>query len=220
MDYQWLQSLWRHARARIRLVAAFALGLSVGGLLAFRLPLTQALLLGWNLGLWLYLLLAWRLMHRADVHHVRRLAVAHAPGAATVLALMIAATVASIVAIVVELARAQGGWLPVSLAASTLVGGWLLLPVVFTFAYASRYYHREPPAGLRFPDDDHAFQPRYGDIFYFSMTLSVAAQTSDVSITTPGMRRLALLHTVLAFAVNATILAFAINIGASLVAGS
>ncbi|MCA0175613.1 MAG: DUF1345 domain-containing protein [Proteobacteria bacterium] len=220
MDYRWLQSGWRQVQARIRLVAAFALGLGVGALLLPYLPVTQALLLGWNLGLWLYLLLAWRLMHRADVHRVRRLAVAHAPGAAMVLTLMIAATVASIVAIVLELARGHGGWLPVTLAAGTLVGGWLLLPVVFTFSYASRYYHREPPAGLRFPDDDPAFAPRYGDIFYFSMTLSVAAQTSDVAITTPAMRRLALLHAVLAFAINATILAFAINIGASLLAGN
>jgi uncharacterized membrane protein len=104
----------------------------------------------------------------------------------------------------------------VLLAVSTVVGAWLLLPVVFTLNYASHYYHQAPPAGLKFPDDDPKFQPNYVDFLYFSFTIAVAAQTADVVITCRPLRRLVLLQAVLSFAFNAAILALAINTAAGL----
>jgi uncharacterized membrane protein len=86
---------------------------------------------------------------------------------------------------------------------------------VFALTYASLFY-RSHGSGLRFPDDEPQFKPNYVDFLYFSFTIAVAAQTSDVSVTTVAMRRMVLLQTLLAFAFNATILAFSINMAASL----
>lgn len=202
-----------------------SLALAVGVLAGVLVPtgtVVSRMLLGWNVGVWLYLaLMAW-LMARADHGHLRRTAIAHAQGAAVVLGLVVAASVASLAAIVVELSwlrQSQGGSLAlahVMLAVGTVVGAWLLLPVVFTLSYASHYYRHAPPAGLRFPDDDLHFQPNYVDFLYFSFTIAVAAQTADVAITCRPMRRLVLLQALLSFTFNAAILALAINIAAGL----
>lgn len=50
---------------------------------------------------------------------------------------------------------------------------------------------------------------------YFSVTIAVASQTSDVGVSTPALRRLVLLQSVLSFAFNTAILALTINIVAS-----
>lgn len=216
-----MRPLLTHLRVRPRMSLAVAVGIA-SGVAASSGAVITSILVGWNVGIWTYLaLMAW-MMLRADHGHLRRTAVAHTQGAAAVLGLVVGASLASLVAIVVELAWVRHGLgqvlalAHVVLAVSTVVGAWLLLPVVFTLSYASHYYRHAPPAGLKFPDDDPAFQPHYSDFLYFAFTLAVAAQTSDVTITSRPMRRLALLQALLSFAFNAAILALAINIAAGL----
>ncbi len=104
---------------------------------------------------------------------------------------------------------------------ATVTGSWLLVAVLFTLNYASLYYRDaadgEPGSGLRFPDDDPAaFRPDYVDFLYFSFTIAVAVQTSDVEVTTRSMRKLVLMQSVLGFAFNTLLLALTINIAAGL----
>lgn len=216
-----MKQLWTHLRLRPRMSMAVLLGVAVGLAAPGPTPMTRALI-GWNAGVWSYLaLMAW-MMVRADHGHLRRIALAYRQGAAVVLGLVVAASVASVAAIVVELAWLRHGpagaspWPHLLLAAGTLVGAWLLLPVVFTLSYASHYYRPQVPDGLKFPDEDPHFQPNYADFLYFAFTLAVAAQTSDVVVTSRAMRKLVLLQSVLSFAFNAAILALAINIAAGL----
>jgi uncharacterized membrane protein len=118
------------------------------------------------------------------------------------------------------------------LALATVTGSWLLLPTLFALDYASLYYAGTAPGGLRFPQDDAladaeappaqaarpgVFTPHYDDFLYFSFTIAVACQTSDIDVTRPSMRRLVLLQSVLSFAFNTAVLAFGINLAASLV---
>ena len=201
---------------------AVMIGLAAGWMAPASTVISRVLV-GWNVGVWAYLcLMAW-LMIRADHAHLRRSAIAQTPGAAVVLGLVVGASVASLAAIVAELASVRHGQagaplalVHVALTVSTVAGAWLLLPIVFTLNYASHYYRHRPPAGLRFPDDDPHFQPNYGDFLYFSFTIAVAAQTADVAITSRPMRRLVLLQALLSFGFNAAILALAINIAAGL----
>jgi uncharacterized membrane protein len=214
--------LWRHASIRPRMATAVGLGLAVGLLAPASLHAVTRGLMAWNAGVWTYLVMMLWMMTRADHGHLRRLAAAQAQSAPTVLGLVVAATVASVAAIVVELAWARdqgaGDGVPhLLLALSTVVGAWLLLPVVFTLSYASHYYHAHSiPSGLRFPEDSPEFQPHYSDFLYFAFTLAVAAQTADVVVTTRHMRRLVLLQAVLSFTFNTAVLALAINLAASL----
>jgi uncharacterized membrane protein len=52
---------------------------------------------------------------------------------------------------------------------------------------------------------------------YFSFTLAVAFQTSDVSVTSSALRRLVLVHSVLSFVFNTAIVALMVNIAAGLI---
>jgi uncharacterized membrane protein len=52
---------------------------------------------------------------------------------------------------------------------------------------------------------------------YFSYVIGVACQTADVKISSPAMRRVALVHCVLAFFFNSAVLALTINIAAGLI---
>jgi uncharacterized membrane protein len=214
-------SAWfRHVKTRPRMAASVAVGL-VAALVVPGVEhgVTRALV-GWNVGVWLFLLLIGALMFKADHEHLRRSAIEQAEGAATVLAMVIAAAVFSIVAIVFELSLAKGSGsrhaLPhVLLALATVSGSWLLLPTLFAMNYAGLHHTREEGDGLKFPEGPD-FKPDYADFLYFSFTIAVASQTADVAISTRPMRRLVLLQAVLSFAFNTTILAFTINFAASL----
>jgi uncharacterized membrane protein len=215
-----MRKLVHHWRARPRMLFSVL----AGWLAALVVPdidsLVTRTLLGWNVGVWLYLVLIGLFMLRADHGRLRKVAQAHAEGSATVSAVVAGASLASLVAIVLELAAAKAGArhaVPHALMAiGTVAGSWLLLPTLFTLNYASLYYRVEQGAGLAFPGAGDDFRPNYLDFGYFSFTIAVALQTSDVAVTTPAMRRLVLAQSLLAFVFNTTILAFTINIAASL----
>ncbi len=209
-----------HLRARPRMLFSVL----VGVLAAFVVPdvgssVTRALL-GWNIGVWLYLGLIFAFMLSADHGRLRKVALAHAEGSVVVSAVVAAASLTSLVAIVLELAAAKAGArhaVPHALIALvTVMGSWLLLPTLFTLNYASQYYRVEKGEGMLFPGATEHFKPGYLDFAYFSFTIAVALQTSDVAVTTPVMRRMVLVQSLLAFVFNTTILAFTINIAASL----
>ena len=209
-----------HLRARPRLAASLVIGTTAALLLPGSYSLVTRALLGWNISVWLYLVLVGWMMLRADHNRLRRIAVVQAEGAATVLTLVSVACIASLSGIVAELSAAKLPGAPhalshVAFALATVAGSWLLLPVIFTLAYASLYY-RAAHGGLQFPGADASFKPDYGDFLYFAFTIAVASQTADVSISSSTMRRLVLLQTLLSFAFNTAILAFTINIAASM----
>ena len=178
-------------------------------------------LLGWNVLVWCYLAWVAVIVGRAEQGHVKRLALAQAESAAIVLAIVIVASIISLVAVILEIkaAKSAGSREIVShivFAFATVIGSWLLLPTLFGLSYASMYYRREPDLGLVFPGATEGFEPDHIDFLYFSFTIAVTAQTSDVAVTTREMRRLVIIQSVLSFAFNTTILAFAINTAAGL----
>jgi uncharacterized membrane protein len=101
-----MNDILAHARSRPRLLIAVLTGLLAALLVPGSDHAVTRSLLGWNVGVWLYLVLVGALMLKADHEHLRRAAIAQSESAATVLALVIVAAVASIVAIVIELAAA------------------------------------------------------------------------------------------------------------------
>ena len=182
-------------------------------------PVARALV-GWNVLVWLYLALVLVALLRASEGHYKRIALEQAESAAAVLVIVVGAAVVSLVAVVFELLAAKAAgphrMLPhLVFATVTVVGSWLLLPILFGLTYASEYYKQEPDRGLAFPDSERGFEPDHTDFLYFSFTIAVTAQTSDVGVTTRSMRRLVLLQSILSFVFNTTILAFSVNAAAS-----
>ena len=136
------------------------------------------------------------------------------------LVIVVVAAIASLVVVVVELvaAKAAGPHHMLShlvFAFISVLGSWLLLPMLFGLSYASAYYGPEPDRGLAFPEAEKGFEPDHTDFLYFSFTIAVTAQTSDVGVTSRSMRRLVLFQSLLSFLFNTTILAFSINAAAS-----
>jgi uncharacterized membrane protein len=181
--------------------------------------LTRALL-GWNVLIWVYLVWVGITLMLADSGHIKRLALAQAESAPVVLAIVVVAVVMSLVAVIFELISAKAAgpthMLPHAIFGFvTVIGSWLLLPMLFGLTYASAYYGADPDCGLAFPGATLKFEPDHTDFLYFSFTIAVTAQTSDVGVTSRAMRRLVLGQSVLSFVFNTTILAFAINAAAS-----
>ena len=217
-----MKQLAGHLRAHPHLVVSGALG-AVAAFAAIGIDsLVERSLVGWNVGVWVYLLWTGWTMTHSDQAHLKRVAIAQAEGATTMLAIVALGALASFGAIFMELSAAKAGgpraWPHVLFTLSTVVGSWLLVPTLFSLNYASRYHVGEGDAGgLKFPEQTRDFEPDYSDFLYFSFTIAVALQTSDVTITSRPMRRLVLLQSVLAFVFNTAILAFALNIAASLI---
>jgi uncharacterized membrane protein len=90
---------------------------------------------------------------------------------------------------------------------------------MFTLHYGHMYYRaQEELRPLRFPDHD-TLEPDYWDFLYFSFTIAVAAQTSDVTVMTQDMRKVVLAQSVLSFLFNAAIIGLSINVAAGLIGG-
>ena len=210
-------------RARPRLF----ISILAGALSAFALPLqwdtvTKALI-AWNVTVWIHLALVGWLMVRSNHVRVQSIAEQEDRGAVIILAIMSTAAVVSLAAIFLELSTTRN--LPAAnrlahyaFTGATVFGSSCLVATLFTVHYARTYY-RSPVErrALQFPDDEA--RPDYWDFLYFSYTIAVAAQTSDVSVMSRPMRKIVLAQSILSFFFNLAILGLSINIAASLVGG-
>ena len=213
----------RMMRARPRIFIAAAAAVAVGVLLPTSLVghLITRLLVAWNVGTCLYVLLAAIMMTRSTLHHMRHRAQQQDDGQVAILTLVVISSIASLVAIAVELAvvKEMHGFLKIAhiaLAGMTVISSWAFIQIMFALHYAHDYY-AEPSQnrskGIQFPDEDH---PEYGDFFYFAAVIGTSGQTADVSFTSKPMRRIGSVHCILAYLFNTTVLALLINVGASL----
>lgn len=171
-----------------------------------------------------FLGLTWRLMVTATPDSMRRHAAQEDAGRLVISVLVTAAACASLLAIgfILRDKGLQSSLLMLHLALSviTIVGSWLLVHTIFASHYARAYYKTGESLsqckkdGLDFPSD---IEPDYWDFLYFSFVIGMTSQTADVDITSHEIRRLSLLHGVLAFFFNTTIVAMTINIIAGII---
>ena len=100
--------------------------------------------------------------------------------------------------------------LEVVLAGASLALSWLFLNTMFGLHYAHEYYMREKGAALAFPEG--ADEPDYWDFMYFAFVLGMTFQVSDVQIVRARVRRIALMHGIIAFFFDVFILALSVNV--------
>lgn len=123
-------------------------------------------------------------------------------------------TVIAMAAIAGELPLARAGdALAIAKLGGTLLLIWAFANSVYALHYAHMFYSRAgrggDAAGLDFPG---TATPDYRDFFYFAFTLAMTFQTSDVAIRGAPLRRIALLHSFVAFLFNIGLIAFTINV--------
>jgi len=216
-------SMSRLAKTHPRLTIATLLGIAAGIASAFVAPdisVISKCLIGWNVAGWLYMAMIMRRTFKSTAEDVRRVAEIEDENAGVVLFVVCVAAIASLAAIILELAGIQDmknadKALHYAFTGFTILGSWLLIGVVFSLHYARVFYtwSGEKPA-LRFADGEE--NPDYWDFLYFSFTLSVAVQTSDVGVATRGLRKVVLAQSLIGFVFNTSILGFSINIAAGL----
>jgi len=178
----------------------------------------------WDLGALAYLGLAWTLMAKSDARVTRDHALSQDQSGYIIFLFVVGASCASIVAIgfVVGTIRDLPFWIRawhLAMTIAALVSSWLLIQTVFAFHYAHRYYagpHGETStvAPLLFPGGR---EPDYADFAYYSFVVGMTSQVSDVAVASRSMRRLTMIHGILAFLFNIAVLALSINIIASVV---
>ncbi len=217
------RSIARSLAMRPRVVLGLLTGLAGLALLPLDFKPSVRAALAWNLGALVYLVLALRLMIRFSSERIRVRAARADDGGQVVLALVLVAVLSSLAAIAGLAGEAHEApktekHFYLLLAAATLGSAWLVTQVVFAIHYAHLYYARahQSPGGSQpmvFPGET---VPDYWDFLYFSTSIGATSQTSDVSIVSRQIRRVATLHAVLSFVFNTMVLAVTINIAAGL----
>lgn len=182
------------------------------------------LLASWDVSALVYLGLAWEVIARADAGVTRDHALAQDQSSYAIFMFVVSAACAGVVAIgflansLKELTFWPRAW-HLALSIVVLISSWMMIQTVFAFHYARRYYvlrHRgkSEVSGLQFPGNT---DPDYMDFAYYSFVVGMTSQVSDVAVLSRPMRRLTLVHSVLAFVFNMAILALSINIIASVI---
>lgn len=155
------------------------------------------------------------LLRAAKTDDIRRHARENDANRPLVLVITSVLTLVAMAAISGELARVNAGdALAAVKLVVTLLLIWLFANAVYTLHYAHAFYTADPEArgdcgGLDFPGTP---MPSYADFAYFAYTLGMTFQTSDVGITRPGIRKVALMHSFAAFVFNIGVIAFTINV--------
>jgi uncharacterized membrane protein len=103
-----------------------------------------------------------------------------------------------------------------------ILSSWFLTHTMFALHYATCYYRNDEitpekdfVGGIILPNEDDL--PDYLDFMYFSFTIGMTSQTSDIAITTPSMRRLALGHGIVSFFFYSVIIAASVGIVSGLI---
>lgn len=173
---------------------------------------------GWDAGGVVFTALAWAIIFRSNAVRTRRRAAAQDPGRTLVWAIVLGASTFSLFAAVVVLRRARAlapteTALLIGLCLAAVVAAWTLTHTAYTLRYAHLYYREDDgdgEGGLVFPPGNR--DPDYFDFAYFAFTVGMCFQVSDVTVTSPVIRRAVLGHSLLAFAYNTAILALALNL--------
>jgi len=215
-----------HAKAQIRFLIAFTVGIAVA-LLAPIEDLTPRILAGWNAGGWLYFVLVVIKMWHVEVEGIKSEAGIERESRTAVLFIVVLGSVFALLALFTQLMalKSEHGidrTISISLAISTIFLSWLLIHTVFALYYAHEFHSeshggaRDTGGGLKFPDDR---TPDYLDFLYFSFVVGTTAQTSDVAVCSRAMRRVVMLHGILSFFFNTAVIALMVNLAAQLVQG-
>ena len=215
----------RHMQQHPRLAISTAAGIILYFLLPAAIGESTRLLAAFDLAATGFLAAVWIMMMRATTADMRRRAQAEDEGRYVVLALSAAVALAILLSIAFALhgIREQppgDAGAHVALAVVTILLAWFFMNTMFALHYAHFFYgDADGPAdaearGLAFPG---RAAPDYWDFLYFSFTIGMTFQVSDVQIESHSLRRTGLAHGVLAFFFNVVVLALTINIVAGLI---
>ena len=196
-----------------RFVMFFLILLAAAAIAGARLPLAKATLVGFDVAALAFLISCWWLFDD-KVDDMRQVAKETDANRGVLLVLTFVLTVVILAAVISELGKnVKLEMFDKGLIAASLTLVWLFANAVYTLHYCHLFYSRDDGgkdcAGLDFPGTK---EPLMSDFAYFSYTLGVAVQTSDVEVTSCHIRKIVTAHCIIGFFFNIGVLALSINI--------
>lgn len=197
---------WRFITFLILLAIGWSIGIR-------QLGLERGLLAGFDVAAAFFLLACVPLLYLTP-DQVRDVAPASDANRALRLGISLLLSIVIFAAMTAQIAYRAGLTAPDKLlVAATLVLVWTFANTIYTVHYAHLYYSAAPDGsdceGLLFPGGG---KPDLADFAYFAFTLGVAVQTADVAISSPRVRRVVTIHSILGFYFNIGVLALSIGI--------
>jgi len=210
---------------KVRLLTALLAGLAVFFWVPGTVRFEIRLLLAWDLGVLFLQGMILFMMQTSDANQTLHRAQRQEPSNMTILTLTILTCGGSLVAVAFMLNDGQA-WKAVpanvhlGLCAVAIFAAWFLLHTFFALHYARLYYDETEDGsikgyrkGLEFPGGRLV---DYWDFMYYSFTIAMCYQTSDVTIFSAAMRRLTLVHSILSFIFVALVIGLVVNVVSNL----
>ena len=200
-----------HRIAPARFVT-FALVFAIGLVVAIpRFGWAHGAMIAFDVASALFLLMILQVFARGKPDQMRAASQANDANRAVLLVLAVLTSIVILVAVVSEKLDKATPW-TVALVLGSLGLAWIFSNTIYALHYAHLYYlpaeDGEDGGGLQYPNCD---SPDYWDFTYFSFTLGMTFQTSDVEIASRRIRRIVLGQSMAAFVFNLGVLAFTIN---------
>jgi uncharacterized membrane protein len=213
------RSLGWHAPALRRALIVAAIGLIVALALLRFVTWELAGVAGWDAAAVTFLVAVWRIILRADSSHAERLATREDETRGSADALLVGASVASLLGVGFALisARRESGpvqVLLISVAILTVVLSWTVVNTVYTLRYADLDFGSRAQ-GLAFGDPAGP-KPDYRDFAYVAFTIGMTYQVSDTTVRDPRIRRTVLAHALLSYLFGVVIVGGSVNLIAGL----
>jgi uncharacterized membrane protein len=199
-----------------RALTSLAVGAVVGGVVAGTGTPELAPMVGWIVATSIILVWIWRISWNQGPDGTKRLAEEEGQSRSTDTGVIIAA-VASLGAVGWALFRASGkedavAVASVILAVVSVVLSWVLVNTIFTLKYA-RLYYLDADGGIDFKQ---LTPPSYFDFAYMAFTVGMAFAVAGSEPTDVRIRRVALGHALLSYALGTGVIAVAVNLVTSL----
>ncbi|QEC68425.1 DUF1345 domain-containing protein [Panacibacter ginsenosidivorans] len=178
-------------------------------------------MIGWLTFSLAILTIDWLVFYTTPSKQIRKQAQVQDGSRFIIFAIVLVATLASLLAVGSLLIQEKDSHklLHIFVAVPSMLLSWSLVHTIFTVRYAHLYYgdHKEkentPARGLDFPDEESTpnDNPDFIDFAYFSFIIGMTFQVSDVQVTSRRLRRLVLMHSLIAFGYNTVLVALTIN---------
>ena len=202
--------------AHHRFFISLAVAAAAFALMPHHLTWATRLLGTWNAFIYTTLGLIWTLILSADPQEVVASAKTQDTSRTAIFVLVVMGALVSVFAVIYELTVVKSlhgsAGAHVAFCVATILSSWVLVHTTFTLRYAHSYYGtddgKKQPGGLAFADE---CEPDYLDFAYFSFTIGMCSQNSDVAVNSSDLRRLCLVHSVISFLFNVAIVGFSIN---------
>ncbi|PZQ17094.1 MAG: DUF1345 domain-containing protein [Ancylobacter novellus] len=196
----------------LRIAACAVAGVLAGLLAGLALPAKIATAIGWDVAAIAYSARVLATLLPVPAEEISGWSAQEDEGRWAITLILAAAVAASVFAIF-DMVSSKSSGAVLALAAVTILSSWTLLHTAFAAHYAHRCFSRGPrQPGLDFPGE----KPRFADFLYYSYTIGMTFQTSDVDTRTSEMRTLTLVHGIFSFVFNTVIIAISVGLASGL----